>query len=506
MNKLLKLFIGGSLVALVPVATLAAGTYYNGSYQSPQAASQRYNPSGYARQQPQGYYQNTGYQNAGTYSSAGYSRYGQMTQPQQNAAGRQNAAQQQRQTSAGGTKTGFSLDASITRETAMWQFEMKQSGSMLHYDNIAWNVFNAQAAYVFDMGNSKGQLDAGFRYGMQSGKSTMVDDDITKGGYLVTEWVDNNNNVIGKQIGHALSAGSSKGGDMMGFNVGFGLTDFFTMGKTKITPSIGYRYFSHTLKTEQNFGLSVDTAQCFEVNGEIQCDPAVVIHYSDGTQQILWRDNINDPLIIAGTGTNATVDPQGTYYYQQPGVSHKYDVTWAGPYIALEMLYEINQNNSVNASAELGLPGYTSTGDQPYRFDWAHPKSIEDKAGMGSAMHFGLGANWRTAVTDAVMLSVGLTYDYYSVSGANAKTYLSESHYMGIYNDRLGKWQAAGKSEADMISTADVNQDGLPDGDPDALNVLKLKEECPGWVCSTNSEINSFYKSMGIRVGINARF
>jgi hypothetical protein len=260
------------------------------------------------------------------------------------------------------------------------------------------------------------------------------------------------------------------------------------------------------MKTEQNFGLSVDTAQCFEIDGEIQCDPAIVIHYDDKNKQVLWRDKIEDYMVIAGTGTGATVDPQGTYYYQQPGVSHKYDVTWAGPYIAMDMLYEINQDNSVDARAELGLPGYTSVGNQPYRFDWAHPKSVEDKAGMGSAIHFGLGANWRTALTDSVMLSIGLTYDYYSVSGANAKTYLSESHYMGIYNELLKQWQAAGKSEADMISTADVDQDGNPDGDPVALDIIKLKEECSGWVCSASSEISSFYKSMGIRVGFNARF
>lgn len=494
MNKLSKFLVNWSLLAMTPFAVQAAGTYYNGSYQNPQATQQRYNTTGYAGQQ-QGYYRPTAQQ--GTYSNAGYSRYGQQVQQPQTANRAQPNQQQRAVTNNNSSKNGFFLDGGISRETAMWEFEMKESGSLLHYDNVAWNVFDLNAGYVFDMGNTKGQIDAGFKYGMQSGESRMVDDDITNGGYFITQWVDGGNNVIGNQIGHALSAGTSDGGSMMGFNVGFGLTDFFTLGKAKITPSVGYRHFSYKLETKQNFGLSVDTAQCFEINGEVQCDPAIIIKYADGTQQILWRDDIEDPLEIVGSGAES-VDPQGTYYYQQPGTSHSYEVAWSGPYIAVDMVYEIDRNNSVDARVELGFPGYTATGDQPYRFDWDHPKSVEDKAGIGSAIHLGLGANWRTALTDTVMLSVGLTYNYYSVSDADAKTYLNEGYYMGIYDSLLLQWQAAGKTEADMID---------PDtGDPTALNIIALEDACPGWVCSASGEIESFYKSMGIRVGISARF
>ena len=44
------------------------------------------------------------------------------------------------------------------------------------------------------------------------------------------------------------------------------------------------------------------------------------------------------------------------------------------------------------------------------------------------------------------------------------------------------------------------------DEDVIAQNIVALKDECPGWVCTSNGEIESFYKSMGIRVGINAKF
>ena len=179
-------------------------------------------------------------------------------------------------------------------------------------------------------------------------------------------------------------------------------------------------------------------------------------------------------------------------------MSHKYEVEWSGPYVALDMLYDINQNNYVNAYVELGFPSYTAIGDQPYRFDWAHPKSIEDKADMGGAMHLGLGANWSTMISDNVGLTIGMTYDYYSVSDADASTYLNESYYMGIYNSVLSDWIAAGGDEVSMLNPTTGNQT--------AIAIKQLEADCPGWVCTSEGEIESFYKSLGIRVGLNAKF
>ena len=480
MIKLPKYLLVCSLLALLPVVADAAGTYYTGSYQSPQ---QRYSTNGYY---PSGQQQNT-YNNY-------YPQYQQVQQPIYSSNQRQTSS-----TSSSNEK-GFYLNGGISKESAMWQFEMNESGSILHYDNVSWNVFDVNGGYKFDMGNTPGQVDVGIKIGMQSGESTMVDDDITNGGYFVTQWIDSaTSDIIGNQIGHALSVGTSSGGSMFGFNIGFGLTDFFKWGNAKITPSIGYRSFNYKLETKNNYGLSLDTANCFVIDGtgEVQCDAAIVIHYADDSSQILWRDTITDPMEIVGTDPE-TVDTGGTYYYQQPGTSHSYDVTWSGPYAALDIKYEINSYNSVNGRVELGLPAYDSIGDQPYRSDWEHPKSVEDNAGIGSAVHFGLGANWNTALTDTVMLSVGLTYDYYSVSGASAKTYLSEDYYTDLYNLILTAYEDNGLTEADMLD---------PDtGSATAIYINSIEDNCPGWVCTAESEIESFYKSMGIRIGLSAKF
>ncbi len=485
-----------SLLALmlVPFAANAAGTYYSGYtgvYQSPQSP---YAAQTYASRQ-------SGYANRYNTSSSYTSRYNTGTQN----AGAQRATTgtattgATTQNTASNARTGFWLDAGITHQIGQWHMEMNQSGSILSYDNLAWNVFDLSAGYAFNAGNTTLQFDAGLQYGMQWGESPMYDDDISNGGFLVTTWVDanNNNNVIGDQIGHAMSIGTSQGGNMLGFNVGFGLTDIFKIGNITFTPSIGYRYLKYKVETENNYGLSVDTTACFQVDGsdEIQCDPAIVVNLSDGKQQIIWRGDINDSMDVPGNATS--INTGSTYYYHQPGVSHSYETTWAGPYIAMDMNYLINQNNSVNGRIELGFPGYASTGDQPYRFDWAHPKSVEDEAGMFSAFHFGAGANWVTAITDSVALSLGVTYDYYTVGDVDAKTYLNGNFYTDWYNQILNSDPWLGDE------TAMLNPDG---GDATAINIKNLESECPGWVCSTSGEIESFYKSLGVRVGINAKF
>ena len=497
-----------AVLLFAPIAANAAGTYYSGyttgAYQSPQT-SYASRQTGYANRY------NTSYGNTGSYASR-YNTYGANNA--RNVTTQQVAQSAATQTGGGAKKSGFWLDAGITHEMAQWRFEMAQSGSILSYDNLAWNVLDVSAGYAFDVGSTTMQVDVGLKYGMQWGESPMYDDDITNGGYLVTSWVnkDEMGNItpIGDQIGHALSMGTSQGGSMMGFNVGFGLTDIFKIGNVTLTPSVGFRYLKYKLTTENNYGLAVDTAGCFEHNGETQCDPIVIITDKDGNNSIIiWRDTLNEddtlPDMILPDGTEAgdKVDTAGTYYYMQPGESHSYETTWMGPYLALDMDYVINQNNAVNARVELGLPGYESVGDQPYRFDWQHPKSVEDTAGMFSAFHFGAGFNWTTAITDSVALSLGVTYDYYSVSGADATTYLDMGYYKGLYNDILDEWAEKYPENTEDYMLGLI--EGV-DGSATAINIKNLESECPGGVCKTDGEIESFYKSLGIRVGINAKF
>ena len=520
MKYLPRFLVRCSMLVLVPVAANAAGTYYTGNYQSPQ--QQRYSNQSYSSNRGGG----TFTQNGAVYNRTtgnGYNNYsysatrtgGQQAANTQTRAATQSAQNTQSTRKSTVSGKGFTIDAGLSHEFATWQFDMKEAGSKLHYDNIGWNVFNLNAAYDFNIGNTALRVMAGGKYGMQSGESSMVDDDVSNGGFISDMFFEDANNngqydhgetIIATQDGHALSIGTSDGGNMYGLNMGIGMTDLFTLGRVKFTPSIGYRYFKYKLETKKNYGMSIDTIQCFDVGGELQCDPVLIFKNGgkDFAENIPLRDN---PFNYIGVPASSTeVDTAGTYYYDQPGVSHSYEVAWSGPYLAMDMEYEINKNNYVNGRVELGFPGYTATGNQPYRFDWAHPKSVEDKAGMFSALHLGLGANWMTAITDNVSLSIGLTYDYYTVSDADSKTYLNGDYYETEL-DRILKGGTYTVNGFEVFYGDGYESEELMlENNSAAAAIAGLKEDCPGWICSSSSEVESFYKSLGVRVGIVAKF
>ena len=493
MRKAPQFLLRSLVVALAPVAANAAGTYYPGGYQSPQTA--RYNNA------------NGGYSQYSTYSrttTAGYT----PVNTQGTGAARAQAQQPQAQPRTASTakqsgQSGFYVGAGLSREYAMWQFEMANNGSILRWDNLAWNVLDIKGGYVFDAGNTKLEIGAGFKYGFQAGDSYMLDDDITNGGYRIAEICNGGHvnedgtcvDTLGYQVGHAMSVGSVKDSNMMDFHVGFGLTDLFSWGNVRFTPSLGYRYLKYKLNTKTNYGLAVDTGKCYVFpDGEMQCPPIITFYPTGGIPAVDWDDPVNDDgdkNFPAGGGMYNT---EGTFYFEQPGTSHSYETTWSGPFIAMDMAYDINKNNAVTGRVELGFPGYTAIGDQPYRPDWAHPKSVEDEAGMFSALHLGLGANWMTALTDTIMLTVGLTYDYYTVSGADATTYLNGAYYTEMREQTVKKADEATDEYRKNAYLSLV----------DALD--QLQAECPGWTCKEGGEVDSFYRSLGIRVGINTKF
>ena len=123
----------------------------------------------------------------------------------------------------------------------------------------------------------------------------------------------------------------------------------------------------------------------------------------------------------------------------------------------------------------------------------------------------GLGANYMTALNNSVTMTFGVTFDYYSVSGATAKTYMNSSYYTKIYNQVLDGYVNVGVPSANAEYCAlngctlviDDETYSLP-ADDTALRINKLRSN--GWVDKADNEIESIYKSMGMRIGVQAKF
>ena len=479
-----KTLFGCCLGAMTIMCANAAGTYYTGNYRSPQ---QNYSKASYANRQQQqtSYTQDTTYTRTRTVSPNDNAYIGAPYQNYTRVVGTDKAqvTNQTRVTNnVNNTDKGFFFNLGLAHEFASWNFSMNDAGSKLNYDDIRWNVLEADMLYRFG-GSVPLQIQAGAKYGMQFGDSNMIDDDITGGGYLVTEWWNDTDHdgegdeFIGQQIGHSLAVGNSSSGDMLGLYAGFGLTDVFRIGVARVTPSIGFRYLKYKLETKDDYGLTIDTGFCTNVNGgdETQCDPVVILKYGN-TQQVIWGEEPDQygfwPIASGAEG----VSTAGTYMFHLPSISHSYETTWMGPFLALDLDYDVNVYNKFNARFELGLPMYTATGNQPYRVDWQHPKSVEDKGGFGDAWHIGLGANYMTALTESVFLSLGFTFDYYTLSGGDATTYLNGNYYIDAYN-RLFEYYAgvlpSGTSDAQIEAY-------MLEHDTTAQNIAQIASECPG--------------------------
>ena len=532
----LRFLLHCSLFALLPFAAGAAGTYYNynGYVQRNYNNTANSNPFYNYGTNNANRVQNTAPVNTAMPNNVNMNPNVNMGA---NVNARQSAGMSNRPV-AGGQNKAFSLDAGISHQFANWKFDMNTAGSKLHYDNVAWNVFDVAAKYDFNLGNTKVRVNAGGQYGAQFGDSSMVDDDITTGGYFIQDWnVDLNGDQVADQIwkqqGHALSVGTSNGGNMFGVFAGIGLTDVWTIGGFKVTPSVGYRYFKYKLETKQNYGMSFDSitgdsnangrAYCQSQGGETQCLPFVV--FVDASNNPLLgtidgpdfdEDGLADVSYVAVPDGSKYVETENTYYYYQSGVSHSYEVEWAGPYLALDMLYDISLRDAVNAHVEFGLPSYTATADQPYRPDWQHPKSLEDKGSIGDAYHFGFGANWLHSLTNSVMLTVGLTFDYYNVSKADATSFLNSGYYMEyFYNPAVETNEALAGSDYygskdylhwTEITGRDLETDQAIYASNEETKASIEEWMANGWKEESKDEIESLYKSLGIRIGIQAKF
>jgi hypothetical protein len=110
-----------------------------------------------------------------------------------------------------------------------------------------------------------------------------------------------------------------------------------------------------------------------------------------------------------------------------------------------------------------------------------------------------------TALTDTVALTIRVTFDYYTMYGGEANTYLNSNYYMGIYNELLQQLIEYYATHDPSLTLAQVEAKML-ENDPTAQNIVKTKNECPGWVCKVDNEIESVYKSMGVRIGVQAKF
>jgi hypothetical protein len=152
------------------------------------------------------------------------------------------------------------------------------------------------------------------------------------------------------------------------------------------------------------------------------------------------------------------------------------------------------------------MPGYNSKGDQPYRPDWTHPNSVEDSKPMFGATHLGLLANWTTMMDRTWGVTVGVTYDYYNVTGAKATTNLNGGYYMDWLSE-IFEYEYHRVYRGKIMGDSDPEWNEMLSKNYLASGIVDLYASCGNsWTCTFENEVSGFYKSVGIRIGVTGKF
>ena len=152
MNKIMK-HIFGSMTGVMAVIGIAAANPWQ-------------NPNTF--QSPQQWYSNNPRMISAPQS-------GFVGHPQQGAWVPPNQQQRPHQSQGGHGKTAdsFSWSVGLSQQYSHYGFDMNETGSILTWSDVIWNVFDVSGRYVKD----SWVFNAGLQYGVQFGTSKMTDND-----------------------------------------------------------------------------------------------------------------------------------------------------------------------------------------------------------------------------------------------------------------------------------------------------------------------------------------
>ncbi len=323
-------------------------------------------------------------------------------------------------------ETGWALGADVGRRYADFTFETGVL-SKLSWTNMIFNEIGVNLAKTFDLGDYPIQLKADYRHGTMADSGDSYDDD------LRTNPLDPYASL------YTISVGKSEG-KTDSFRLAVGAKDIWNLGGWKLTPYIGYEIFQHDLKMKDhrypNQGVNIPA---LTQNGNYIFTDGDGTFYSgtEATDTYPYQVCLSPedlPIFTNFTGTTTTLN-QTTWVSTPPdyppwgvsadqcvviggdgeilvdGITHIYNTTWSGFFVALGLEKQFSINDKLSAYAQIGVPYYESDGIWPNRTDWQQDPSFTDKGSGGFS--YKLEAEYTYAFSPSLKLSIKVDTDYY---------------------------------------------------------------------------------------------
>lgn len=240
---------------------------------------------------------------------------------------------------------------------------------------------------------------------------------------------------------------------------GLGAKHVWNINGWKFSPSIGYEIFSHNLQmmdhiypnpavflplmTDKGDYIYGDSeGKYYTVPVGVEPDPSwyqvcmspedikVVPVGKSGTFEIGNVIKTKDYDSSMGTlpwnvakGECVVIGADGEL--KVPGVTHKYNTTWSGIYLGLEVEKQMTFVDKLRFYLQVSMPQYLSEGIWPNRTDWQQNPSFIDKGNNGSFSYLAE-MEYSYNISDRIQLSLKAGTNYFYVGKIGGELYVAE--------------------------------------------------------------------------------
>ena len=368
---------------------------------------------------------------------------------------------------AASDENGFHVYGGYGRRFADFQFTTAVN-SILEWDDMIFNEFKVGGRYNFTLRNFDLMAFGEYSYGKMSSGGLSMDYDLLPYDMSVPE-----------QGIFTISMGDQSG-DSNHMRVGFGARNIWDIGGWKLTPIIGYEIFKHNLEMSNHYypNQGVYIPLMTENGNYVFGDPDNLdLYYEISPEEApaytntLYQVCVSPEQINVASIGNGGVLQIGEYHYSEndpyapwgvlpdecvviggdgpilvAGTTHKYDTTWSGFYIGLEIEKQMTLTDKLRFYGQISKPKYSSEGTWPNRTDWQQNPSFLDE-GDNESLAYSLEMEYIFTLSNRLQLSLKADTNYFHVGPIGGKIYWAE------YTEYTAVPRNDGTDDYDIIAT-----------------------------------------------------
>lgn len=345
-----------------------------------------------------------------------------------------------------GSEPATTIYAGYSRRFADFEFETGVN-SVLEWDDMIWNEIRVGARHNFSLRDFDLSVFGEYAYGDMSHGGLSMDYDLKP-----FDEADPSYGIF------TISMGDQSGRSNY-FRFGISAHHIWDIGGWKLSPTFGYEIFKHNLEMSNHYypnpgiylPLMTDKGDYVygDENGYYYTLPVTEEAPDDWYQVCMSPEDIK--LVQApNSGFNELGNSLATGDYDPAmgdipwgvtsgecviiggdgpvivdGTTHKYNTTWSGFFVGLEIEKQMTLKDKLRFYMQFGLPKYSSEGIWPNRTDWQQNPSFLDE-GSNGAYSYSAEMEYNYKISDRMQLSLKVDTNLFHVGKIPGELYIAE--------------------------------------------------------------------------------